>query len=834
MPLYSYQEQVKRLIQDGKSVILQAPTGAGKTRAALSPFIESFFDSPADAFPRKCIYSVPMRVLANQFLAEYEDLSASYRRKFQRRIDVSIQTGDRPDDPKLESNLIFSTIDQTLSGFLNIPFSLGTSSANINAGALLSSYLIFDELHLYDPDTSLPTTLEMLRMFKGITPFILMTATFSAQMLARLGELLDAVVVPENKQARISMQTIGSQVGKTRCFHPDDSPLTAEAVLKPERYGQRTICICNTVARAQSLYDSIKAQLEDQGDHETIVKLIHSRFYKEDRDQKETWIKQQFGKAQRDYDRPHLILVATQVIEVGLDVTCNIMHTEMAPAAALLQRAGRCARQANENGDVFVYLPRDKDGEPDYAPYYLKSRPRKTQRGLSLCQATWITLNSAEFKGKNMTFDLEQAWIDQVHTPIDQEILYGVRANRHLHTSSILRTMQDRDISSSSELIRDVDSRFVIIHPNPEVDPNLARNPWYYDGFAFSPGTLAAVFKKLGENANSEVPWLMKTAQSISTEAGGQDDETSARVPVEYKWYSLVEPNEVYRSAVLAIHPSVAQYNPETGIELKPGDSSFRLHPRKRNKQRKNFDYERETYAQHIAGLYDAFREGMTDRETGKFRLPISEEIAYTAKRIEERFGIRPDETDQMIRAIFACHDLGKLNEEWQSWAHEWQRQVSRVLGQDVSQPEKVMLAHTDFDASELQKELQRRLGKRPHHAGEGAMAAAGLIATVCGDNLDLGRAAVTTIARHHSAATDEYSPYRCHPAAVEAFAQALAAIGLPQDLGSQVTWSNDGKQALKDVLVSFSRTDIEEVLLYFLLIRVLRLADQRSGHFSK
>ncbi len=180
MGLYPYQKKVKSLIQSGKSVILQAPTGAGKTRAALAPFIESFFTAQVDEFPRKCIYSVPMRVLANQFVAEYGQSAADYRRKFRRELSVSIQTGDRPDDPKVESNLLFTTIDQTLSNFLIIAYGLGKSSGNLNAGAVMSSYLVFDELHLYDANTMLPTTLEMLRMIKDITPFIIMTATFSS------------------------------------------------------------------------------------------------------------------------------------------------------------------------------------------------------------------------------------------------------------------------------------------------------------------------------------------------------------------------------------------------------------------------------------------------------------------------------------------------------------------------------------------------------------------------------------------------------------------------------------------------------------------------------
>ncbi len=95
MKLYPYQEQVKDVIQSGKSVILQAPTGGGKTRAGLAPYIHAFFDFEAVRFPKKCIYSVPMRTLANQFEAEYRELAAVYRRKHRREINVTIQTGER-------------------------------------------------------------------------------------------------------------------------------------------------------------------------------------------------------------------------------------------------------------------------------------------------------------------------------------------------------------------------------------------------------------------------------------------------------------------------------------------------------------------------------------------------------------------------------------------------------------------------------------------------------------------------------------------------------------------------------------------------------------------
>jgi CRISPR-associated endonuclease/helicase Cas3 len=102
VPLYAYQELVKSHLLNGRPVVLQAPTGSGKTRAALAPFIEAFFDLPDDAFPKQCLYSVPMRVLAGQFYREYHHLAERYERIHRRSLDVRIQTGERPEDPQLD------------------------------------------------------------------------------------------------------------------------------------------------------------------------------------------------------------------------------------------------------------------------------------------------------------------------------------------------------------------------------------------------------------------------------------------------------------------------------------------------------------------------------------------------------------------------------------------------------------------------------------------------------------------------------------------------------------------------------------------------------------
>ena len=169
---HRFQLDVAEHLLCGRNVILQAPTGSGKTETSLFPYLAAH--DQRVRFPRRLLYAVPMRVLAKAFvdrLARYPKLTPEGR----------VQTGDQPDAPRFEADMVFATIDQVLSSFLVIPYSVSRRQGNLNAGALTSSYLVFDEFHLLDPDASLPTILLALRLLRGVAPFLLMTATFSEQ-----------------------------------------------------------------------------------------------------------------------------------------------------------------------------------------------------------------------------------------------------------------------------------------------------------------------------------------------------------------------------------------------------------------------------------------------------------------------------------------------------------------------------------------------------------------------------------------------------------------------------------------------------------------------------
>jgi CRISPR-associated endonuclease/helicase Cas3 len=169
LELYDFQKETIEKIGDGKSILLRVPTGGGKTIGAIAPFVHMLENRKN--FPKKLIYITPLRVLTNSLYLEISKLYPDFK--------VTIQTGEYSEDKLFEGDIIFTTIDQFLSSALAFPLSLSKSLANINAGAIFSSYLVFDEFHLLDENRSLKTAISLLEKIGDIVPFTIMSATFT-------------------------------------------------------------------------------------------------------------------------------------------------------------------------------------------------------------------------------------------------------------------------------------------------------------------------------------------------------------------------------------------------------------------------------------------------------------------------------------------------------------------------------------------------------------------------------------------------------------------------------------------------------------------------------
>lgn len=793
MTLYPYQERVKELIQAGKSVILQAPTGAGKTRAALSPFIENFFDHADGSTPRKCIYSVPMRVLANQFETEYKGLSSSYQRRNKEELKVTIQTGEFAKDRQFEGDLIFCTIDQFLSGYLTMPYGLPRRLANINAGALVGSYLVFDEFHLLDPDSTLPSTLYAVKRLSRIAPVLLMTATFSKSVLNAIKDQLynaEVVLVSPN-EARLIETSFGEKEARQRTWQVAEAQLSASAILK--KHNKRSLAICNTVRRAQELYRELRDSVRGKN---IEVMLLHSRFLQEDRQEIEQRIKSLFGRGNSEGS---VIAIATQTIEVGVDITSESLHTELAPASALIQRAGRCARYAGEQGQVTVY-PVEK-----LSPYGTESENSAWGKEMKVA-FEWLK----EHSDKVFDFGKEQEFVNTVATPRDESILLKLSAGEPLRTEAIHNVLIGTDLTNVTRLlVRDADSKRVLIHPSPD---ELTLNPYLAKGFNLPTTTLFGMLKEWLER-DVDVEWRVK--RLIESKS---DEEESNRT--EYGWERLSETSQLSTTQVIVVNPKLAGYLKDEGFISGIGNTDFvsTLPDIESKKQYEGFSYRKESYEDHVKRVLEAFQD-------------ISlKELTYSAKALEQ--AAEWSEGSVMRAVWLAClfHDVGKLSEGWQGWARAYQKEIGMPVSRDFS------AGHTEYDRKnpvhEKAEKLVRNYHKKPNHAGESALATAKVIAKAFSQNeYGLAKAILTAITRHHTPFANECKVYVLEEQAGNHIYATLDFV--PEEIRQRVNLELLRSES-KSIQNSFSTLliapdDTFGWMAYALLVRALRRSDQEG-----
>jgi CRISPR-associated endonuclease/helicase Cas3 len=353
---YDYQVAVGRHILSHRNVVVRAPTGAGKTWAVVTPFLSNLWQHR----PNRLIYALPLRTLAQ---GVYEQARCAAKRlkfpiePFVEASDreksppyVTLQTGQQPDDPFFSrGRVVVTTYDQVLSGLLEAPYGLSKALHNINSAAIAGSLVVFDEFHLMPPDRAFLTAVAGIRLFRDLCQSVWMTATATSALQAALCNALDAQPVPGGPAERDALHSsLPSVTHVQRGLVMEPGDLTPEAVLA--HHLNRSIVLFNQVRRAQEFCAKLREDVKVQKPGTEVI-LLHSRFFKVDRQVKEEKLRRLFGKGSQATG----ILVSTQVIEAGIDISCEHLHTEVCPVNSLAQRAGRCARFEGEQGTVHVY-----------------------------------------------------------------------------------------------------------------------------------------------------------------------------------------------------------------------------------------------------------------------------------------------------------------------------------------------------------------------------------------------------------------------------------------------------------------------------------------------
>lgn len=310
------------------NIIAVAPTGSGKTEASLLWALNNLQNMSGG----KLIYLLPTMVTANSIFTRLEDYFGKGNVGLTHST-ASFMFQDEEENPENIRNVLFdksfikpatvATVDQLLaSGFNNGKWAL------IEANAA-NSVIIIDEIHSYDPWT-LGLIIESIKHFTKLgTRFMLMSATLPDYLINLLSKTLPNVVKIRDESLLNSSRNRYQIVDKII----DDAILEIE---KSVNRGVKTLVVVNNVAKCQELYKKLE--------HLNPM-CYHSKFILKDRKEKEKKID------------THKLLIATQVVEVSLDIDFDVMFTECAPPDAIVQRAGRVNRR-REKSDSCISIYR--------------------------------------------------------------------------------------------------------------------------------------------------------------------------------------------------------------------------------------------------------------------------------------------------------------------------------------------------------------------------------------------------------------------------------------------------------------------------------------------
>jgi len=197
--------------------------------------------------------------------------------------------------------------------------------------AIMSSVIVFDEIHAFDGQM-FGHLLVFLKNFPRL-PVLLMTASLSDERLTAIKrvrpdlypisgppefEMLERYVITNSMTDEAMWRTVQECVSKSR----------------------KILWVCNRVEWANEIYLACRERFREQM-AESAINVYHSRLRYKDRSLRHRRVIDHFkteGNA--------AILVATQVAEMSLDLSADLLITDIAPISSLIQRMGRLNRRS--------------------------------------------------------------------------------------------------------------------------------------------------------------------------------------------------------------------------------------------------------------------------------------------------------------------------------------------------------------------------------------------------------------------------------------------------------------------------------------------------------
>lgn len=334
---------------------LEAPTGAGKTIASLLwaltnriagerifyllPYqasVEAMADTLKQHFDNDSVAVLHARALDYAF-QEYFEQSGEYTVAYARA------------SAEENINRLAHKPIKVMTPFQILKWLFGVRRFEIGISEMVGGLYIFDEIHAYDAHV-IALIAEMVQFIQQLGGRCLfMSATFPNFLKELLRQKVSNEEIPTFSLQECNDEWTRQILKPRHKLRWQDASLEelCPRIVELAQSQKRVLVVANRVAQAQEIYKKLKEALPDG------VHLLHSRYTRRDRVQKEREILQKMCLREQNDIK---VLVATQVVEVSLDISFDTMFTEIAPVDDLLQRLGRVNRYGEHEKAVDVYI----------------------------------------------------------------------------------------------------------------------------------------------------------------------------------------------------------------------------------------------------------------------------------------------------------------------------------------------------------------------------------------------------------------------------------------------------------------------------------------------
>ncbi len=366
-PPFAYQQHIAT--DADIPALINAPTGAGKTAAIIGAWLWRRLNTP-ESVGRRLVYCLPMRALVEQTWRGAQEAirnlvaaDESLKNKFKVHALLGGDVSDVWDAHPEQECIIVGTQDMLLSRALNRGYAMSRYRWAFQFGLLNNDSLwVFDEVQLMGEGLAASTQLQAMREKMetfGACRSLWMSATLDREWLKTIDF---APQVKTLNQIELTKDDRNMPVLAKRLHAPktlEAAPLNcrlpeglAKFTLENHMAGTQTLVVVNRVARAREAFAALEKEATNISPSPEL-RLIHSRFRPHDRN---AWPEMLNEKP--DATGAGRIIVATQVIEAGLDISSRLLITDLAPYASLVQRFGRCNRAGEYEAAQIFWVDR--------------------------------------------------------------------------------------------------------------------------------------------------------------------------------------------------------------------------------------------------------------------------------------------------------------------------------------------------------------------------------------------------------------------------------------------------------------------------------------------